>query len=46
MNRQNAYVHEVDGKYYLHYERGDILLDKKTVKLLKKNGFKIRKGEN
>ena len=46
VNRQNAYVHEVDGKYYLHYERGDILLDKKTVKLLKKNGFKIRKGEN
>ena len=46
VNRQNAYVHEVDGKYYLHYERGNILLDKKTVKLLKKNGFKIRKGEN
>ena len=45
VNGQNAHLYEVDGRYYLHYEQGDIPIDKKSAELLKKNHFRVQEGE-
>ncbi len=37
-------MYEKNGEYYLHCEEGNFPIDKKTVKLLEKNEFNIRKG--
>jgi antirepressor regulating drug resistance, predicted signal transduction N-terminal membrane component len=44
INQKNAYMYEKNGEYYLHCEEGNFPIDKKTVKLLEKNEFNIRKG--
>ena len=42
--RKRLYMYEKNGEYYLHCEEGNFPIDKKTVKLLEKNEFNIRKG--
>ena len=44
INGQNSYLYEIDGKYYLHYERGDVPIDKKSMELFKKAGLKFEGG--
>ena len=44
VNQKNAYLYDTDEGYYLYCEHKRVPVDKKTVELLKKSGFKVKKG--
>lgn len=44
INQDNAYLYVSDGKYYLHCEQGNVVIDKQSMKLFKKAGLKFKGG--
>lgn len=44
INQDNAYLYVSDGKYYLHCEQGNVVIDKQSMKLFKKAGLKYKGG--
>lgn len=46
IDQGNAYLHEKNGKYYLHSNHKDILIDRESMELMRKSGFKFQKGGN
>lgn len=45
IDQGNAYLHEKNGKYYLHSNHKDILIDRESMELMRKSGFKFQKEE-
>lgn len=46
IDQKDAYLYEVDGKYYVYSEHKTLPIDRKGAEFMKKSGFKFKKGGN
>ena len=46
IDQKDAYLYEVDGKYYVHSEHKTLPIDRKGAEFMKKSGFKFKKEGN